>query len=192
MSPAHRTATAAGTVPRQAGPPAVGDAQALVVRLEGQADRSAREVFLSTLAGFDRPDVVDGLLAYLARDVRTDGTGRRGVVAELLAALPDSTVPRLAGLLADPDPEARVLAVMVLGRVRPDRVPVEQVQAWLTGVVTGDPDAGVTAAAIGELVPVAGRAGEPALLVARDRFPADPFITYAVTQALTALDRGRA
>jgi hypothetical protein len=107
-------------------------------------------------------------------------------VAEVLAKTPTATARRLPALLADPDPDVRILTVMVLGSVR-----LAEVGEWLTRLVRDDPDPNVVSAAIGELVPLIGPRSGQLLCAARDRFPTDPFIAFSVTRALSVLDRER-
>jgi HEAT repeat protein len=155
---------------------------ALVARLGVETDLTVREALCTQLARHDRPEVVDGVIEHLA----SDDAGLRNAVAELLAKTPTATARRLPALLADPDPDVRILTVTVLGSLR-----LAEVEEWLTGLVRTDPDPNVVSAAIGELVPLVGARSEQVMYAARDRFPTDPFITFSVTRALTALDRER-
>jgi hypothetical protein len=155
---------------------------ALAMRLGVETDLTVRDALCAQLARHDRPEVVDGVIEYLA----SDDAGLRNAVAEVLAKTPKATAVRLPALLADPDPDVRILTVMVLGSLR-----LAEVQQWLSGLVVSDPDPNVVSAAIGELVPLIGTRSEQLLCQARDRFPTDPFITFSVTRALCALDRER-
>jgi len=155
---------------------------ALVHLLGVEADRTVRDALCAQLARYDLPEVVDGLIGHLA----SDDAGLRTAVAGVLAHTPNSTAERVPELLADPDPDVRILTVMVLGELR-----LAAVEGWLIGLVSSDPDPNVVAAAICELVPLMGVRCEQALCAARDRFPHDPFITFSVTRALTVLDRER-
>jgi hypothetical protein len=151
-----------------------------VARLGVEADQRVRDALCTQLARYDLPEVVDGVIEHLA----CDDAGLRNAVAELLAKTPKATARRVPALLADPDPDVRILTVMVLSSLR-----LAEVEEWLTGLVRNDPDPNVVSAAIGELVALIGAESEQLLYAARDRFPTDPFITFSVTRALTALDR---
>jgi len=152
---------------------------ALVDRVGTEPDRSVRDALCAQLSRHDRPDVVDGLLRHLA----SDDAGLRTAVVEVLGALPTATAARIPQLLADPDPDVRILTVMVLARLR-----LAAVEGWLTGLVRGDDSPNVVSAAIGELALLAGARCVADLEGARERFPTDPFIGFTVSQALATMD----
>jgi HEAT repeat protein len=153
---------------------------ALVDRVGHEPDPTVRSAICTQLARHDVPAVVDGLVRYLA----SDHAAVRNAVAGVLARTPVSTARRMPDLLADPDPDVRILTVTVLGALRtPD------VEDWLAGLVSDDPHPNVVSTAIGELVSIAGDRCRPALLAARERFPDDPFIAFTVDRALQATSR---
>jgi HEAT repeat protein len=154
----------------------------LARRVGVEPDPTVRATLCTQLARHDRPEVVDGLLGYLA----SDDAGLRTAVAEVLSRTATSTAARVPTLLADPDPDVRILTVMVLAGLRSP-----EVEGWLTDLVTGDPDPNVTAAAIGELASLLGAGQSATLIAARERFPDDPFITFAVARALAGSDGER-
>jgi HEAT repeat protein len=155
----------------------------MIRRVGSEPDRLVREALCSQLARHDLPAVVDGLIEHLA----SDDAGLRNAVAEVLAKTPTSTAPRVPELLIHPDPDVRILTVMLLAGLR-----LPDVEAWLTQLVRTDPLPNVVSAAIGELVALVGPGCEPTLHAAAERFPDDPFIGFAVSQALTALNRENA
>ena len=155
---------------------------ALLGRVGVETDRSVREAICTQLARHDVPLVVDSLVAHLA----SDDAGLRNAVAEVLAKTPRSTAARVPQLLADPDPDVRILTVMVLGTLR-----LAEVEGWLADLARSDEHPNVVAAAIGELTAIAGDRCEPVLNAVRRRFPDDPFIAFAVNRALSDLDAGR-
>jgi hypothetical protein len=153
--------------------------QALIGRVGVEPDPTVRDALCAQLARHDRPEVADGLIRHLA----SDDAGLRTAVVEVLSLIPIATARRIPQLLADPDPDVRILTVMVLGQLR-----LAEVEAWLTDLVRGDPHPNVVSAAIGELASLAGDRCGAALGEARDRFPDDPFIVFSVTRALAAMD----
>jgi hypothetical protein len=152
----------------------------LVRRVGSEPDRTVRAALCTQLARHDVSEVVDGLIEHLG----SDDAGLRVAVAGVLSRTPIATSSRIPELLVDPDPDVRILTVMVLAGLRSSGV-----EGWLTGLVRTDPNPNVTAAAIGELAALVGPACEASLRVALDRFPDDPFIAFSVERALTALDR---
>jgi HEAT repeat protein len=156
--------------------------QILAGRLGVEPDPCVREAICARLAGHDVPEVVDGLIEYLS----SEDLGLRSAVVQVLARTSTSTARRVPQLLVDPDPDVRLRTVMRLPALGS-----AQSEGWLNQVVAADAQPDVVAAAIGELARIAGIGCEPALCLACERFPRDPFITFAVTRALSALDRER-
>jgi HEAT repeat protein len=154
----------------------------LARRVGAEPDLSVRATLCTHLARHDLPEVVDGLIGYLA----SDDAGLRVAVAGVLSRTTAATGARIPGLLADPDPDVRILTVMVLGGMRSPKV-----KGWLTELVGTDPDPNVTAAAIGELAPLLDSVDDRVLSAARERFPDDPFIAFAVARALVLLEGER-
>jgi HEAT repeat protein len=151
----------------------------LIERVGVEPDLMVREALCTYLARHDLPEVVDGLVEHLA----SDDAALRTAIAAVLQQTRTSTAARMPQLLADPDPDVRILTVMVLAGLR-----TPQVEDWLTSLVEQDPDPRVAAAAIGELVSLTGLRCVDALNAARARFPDDPFISFVVSSALAALD----
>jgi HEAT repeat protein len=152
---------------------------ALVQRVGVELDPTVRDAICSQLVRHDRPEVVDGLIEHLA----SDDAGLRNAVAVVLSQTLRSTVRRMPDLLADPDPDVRILTVAVLGALR-----AVEVKRWLAHIVATDPHPNVVSAAIGELAPIAGDCCGPALRSARQRFPNDPYIAFAVARAMGGSD----
>ena len=155
---------------------------ALVHRVGIETDPGVRNALCTQLARHDRPEVVDGLLPHLA----SDDAALRNAVTQVLSMLPVSCALRVPQLLADPDPDVRILTVMTLGGLR-----LDQVEDWLTQLVRDDTDPRVVGAAMAELAELAGARGAPVLEAAGHRFPADPFIQFIATQSRARMDSAR-
>ena len=155
---------------------------ALAERVGVEHDHIVREALCSQLARHDVPEVVDIVIGHLA----SDNAALRNDVVELLARLPISTARRVPALLADPDPDVRLLAVMVLSGLRSP-----EVETWLSELVRHDLNANVVASAIGELVALAGKRSWATLIAARERFPDDPFIAFSVSRVVNVPDSER-
>jgi HEAT repeat protein len=153
----------------------------LGARLPLETDRAVREAILSTLVGIGGDAVVEALVPHLS----SENASLRGAVVEWLSQVPAVTevMPRL---LADPDADVRVLAVMMLATLRDPRVP-----GWLIGVVSGDPDHNVCGAAIGELAEVGDETACGAIAEAAVRFAQDPFIVFAANATIARLTGGQ-
>jgi hypothetical protein len=155
---------------------------ALVRRVGAETDALVRTTLCAQLARHDRVEVVDGLIPHLA----SNDAGLRNAVSEVLSKTPASTALRIPQLLSDPDPDVRILTVMLLTGLR-----LTEVEGWLIQLIQGDGDPLVVAAAMGELIALAGARCEPVLRSARQRFPDDPFISFMTAESCTGVESAR-
>lgn len=161
-----------------------GDAEAveaLGARLALEPDNAVREALLSTLVGIGGDAVVQVLTPHLS----SENAALRGAVVEWLAQVP-AVAAVMPQLLADPDADVRVLAVMLLATLQDPRVP-----GWLAGVVSSDPDRNVCGAAISELAEVGDEDACEAIAAAAVRFAQDPFIVFAAKVTIARLTGAR-
>jgi len=151
---------------------------ALLTALAVETVPGVRDAVLAQLARHDRPEVAAGLVPYLASE---DATVRNAVVGAL-ARIPQAMLLYLPGLIQDQDPDVRILTVMVLAAMD-----VPEAESWLTRIALHDTNNNAVAAAIGELVPIAGARCVETLATARDRFPQDQFIQFTVRRSLATI-----
>jgi CheY-like chemotaxis protein len=152
-----------------------------VLRMAVETDAQVRAALVAQLVRHDRPDVVDGLVGHLL----SDDAALRVDVVHVLSRTTVSTVERMPQWLADPDPDLRILAVMVLAELDHPSV-----IGWLSRLVREDTHANVVAAAVAELVVRAGPACAADVRAAAARFPDDPFITFFPGQGSEGPRRG--
>jgi HEAT repeat protein len=148
---------------------------ALVERLKVETDVSVREVILTTLARLGDDLAVEGLVDCL----RSEDAALRNEAIETLQHLPDEVAPIMRGLLADPDPDVRILAVNVLESLRH-----EDVEAWLIKVIERDGHVNVCATAVDLLGEVGSPKAQDALVRLKERFPDEPYVQFAADLAL--------
>jgi HEAT repeat protein len=103
----------------------------------------------------------------------------------------DACRPYLPELLADPDPDVRLLACDLVREVGgADRT------RWLCALIETEPEVNVCAAAVEALGEIADASAEPSLSRCAERFPDDPFLGFAIKviaerlRGLTLLPRG--
>lgn len=125
--------------------------------------------------------VVCGLLPCL----RSEDAALRNGVIEALQRMPDALVPHIRPLLEDEDSDVRIFAVNVLGALAHPQAP-----RWLEAVLRCDPHVNVCAAAVEGLAELGDAASVPALGALPARFPAEPFIAFAVQAALARIGAG--
>ena len=153
-------------------------AAALVARVGVETDPAVRDAVLTQLARLDLPEVATGLLPHLS----SDDAALRNAVVSALAAMPRSVPALVPSLVANPDPDVRILSIMVIAGLR-----VPQVEGWLCEVIEGDLHANVVAAAVSELVPLAGPEAVEVLEGVPARFPDDAFLAFTVNAAVKRL-----
>lgn len=150
-------------------------AAALGARLVQERDASVRDVLFTSLATIANEAAVEALLPLL----RSEDAGLRNEAIETLARMPQAVGPRINALLADPDVDARIFAVNLLGELSHPNVPT-----WLSKVLGAERDVNVVGAAIEVLAEVGEPAHLPLLQKTRERFAEDAFIGFAVAMAI--------
>lgn len=153
-------------------PPAASD---LCARLGVEPAASVRSVILTSLVALRTDTTVLGLLPYL----RSEDAGLRNAVIEALQHMPDALGPHIRCLLDDDDSDVRIFAVNVLSALAH-----KQAARWLEAVLRCDSHVNVCAAAVEGLAELGGPESRPALAELPERFPAEPFIAFAVQAAL--------
>lgn len=153
-------------------------AAALVACLRREEDASVREVILTTLTGFGNETAVAGLLDCL----RSEDAALRNEAIDALKQLPEQLGPIMRRLLADPDPDVRILTVNILESLRHP-----EVEAWLIEVIDQDPHLNVCGTAVDLLGEAGSAAAREPLLRLKARFPDEPYIQFAADLALKRL-----
>ncbi|MCM2475037.1 HEAT repeat domain-containing protein [Rhizobium sp. CG5] len=150
-------------------------ALALCQQLEVETDEAISEMIALSLTRMGGSMVVDGLLPML----RSDNATLRNTAIDILKELPTEVAPHMEALLDDPDPDVRILVINVLEALRHPKV-----EDWLIAVISVDGHVNVVATALDLLGEVGTVAAISALASVNRRFPDEPFIAFAVTNAL--------
>ncbi|MER9909035.1 MULTISPECIES: HEAT repeat domain-containing protein [unclassified Mesorhizobium] len=117
---------------------------------------------------------VDVALQYL----RSDDARLRTGALDALRALQDQLLPRLTGLLSDPEPDVRILACELVRAQQPSTV-----IDLLVPLLANDCNGSVCGAAIDVMAEVAAPDHVALLLHCAARFPSDPFLDFAAKTA---------
>jgi HEAT repeat protein len=150
------------------------DAKQLIAeRVAVEQDVVVREAMLTALVGSH--DVAAA--RALAQLLRVEDAALRNAVVDTLGQMP-ATAEIIEELLANQDPDVRVLTVMLLSSLRSHAVP-----QWLLEVVQRDTDANVVGAALGELAEVGDATMISVFERVPARFPGDPFIAFSAATA---------
>ena len=155
-------------------------APVLCQRLEVEDDTASREGLAIALIRIGGPVVVSGLLPYL----KSDAAVLRNIVIDILKELPAEVAPHMESLLDDPDSDVRIFVINVLEALRHPNV-----ESWLIAVIRIDAHVNVVATALDLLSEVGTEASLSALQSVRARFPDEPFIIFAATNALERIQR---
>lgn len=166
-SPSERWA-AAREINDPASIPALADA------LGREEERQVREALFTALARIATHESALALLPYLRAD---DANVRTGAL-DALRAMPQTTKAQMPNLLADKDPDVRLLACE-LARNMGDAEGVR----LLSELLEIEPVANVCAAAVDVMADIANAEAIPVLTRCGSRFPNDPFLAFAIRVA---------
>lgn len=147
----------------------------LVEVLEVEESRAVREAAAVALISIGSEEVAEEVSWLL----RSSDPYLRNTASDILQCIGEAAERVLAGLVRDPDPDVRGLAVRAVGRSE-----LRSASRILREVVLSDDDINVVATAA-ELLGMKGEAAEDAeaLRAARRRFR-DPFLDFVVEEAL--------
>jgi HEAT repeat protein len=139
--------------------------------LSHERDARVREAIFTALARIGTREGASVVLPYLRLD---DANTRTGAM-DALRAMPDACGPYLPKLLADPDPDVRLLACDLVRDAGGADGP-----RWLCALIETEPQANVCAAAVEALDEIADATAAPSLSRCAERFPGDPFLGFAI------------
>jgi HEAT repeat protein len=149
-------------------------APALGRALATETDLRVRETILTGLSRAATPEAVAAVLPHLRAD---DAQLRSGALAAL-QAMPEAVQPHLAALLADADPDVRLMACEIARSLSSDAA-----TPLLCDLLDRETHLNVCAAAVEVLAEVGGAAALPALARCAVRFAEAPFLTFAIRAA---------
>src|SRR5262249_4038297 len=135
--------------------------------LTEEAEAHVREAIFTALVRIGSMESIFVILPYL----RSDDAGLRTGALDALHASPRAAQAHLNDLLADPDPDVRILACD-LARVIND----DEALGLLGDLLRNDPEANVCGAAVEVLAEIGNASIAEALRICAARFPNDPFL----------------
>lgn len=157
-------------------------AAALGRALGNQAETDVREAILEALVRIGGEDAVAALLPHLG----SDDAALRGGVLGALQDLPEA-LPHLPALLADPDPDIRILATEI-ARAMPSAASA----GLLCAMIVREPLPNPCAAAVDVLAEIGSPDCLPALRACAERFEGEPFLLFAIQTTMARLSAGGA
>lgn len=153
----------------------------LAAALQAEPDASVRAAIVTALVGTGTAAAA----AALAVPLSSEDAELRSAAIEALQQLGDVAVPEIVRLLDAADPDLRIFAVNVLEGIRP---PVAL--PLLAHVLAHDPDMNVGLAAVELLAQFGGPEDAGLLHDFAARFPAEPFVAFAVDFACRRVSGG--
>lgn len=157
----------------------------LAAALPNESDPRVREAIFTGLARIATPESAAAVVACLRSD---DANVRTGAI-DALRAMPRACRPHLSDLLADPDPDVRLLSCELV-RGLPD----EDANRLLCELLERETEKNVCAAAVEVLTEIGRPEALPSLARCASRFDGDPFIAFSVkvaTERILAPPRNR-
>jgi HEAT repeat protein len=151
------------------------DVPALGRALAQEEDATVREAILTSLCRIATPDAV----AAIVPGVRSDDAQVRRSALDALISMPAAAAPHLGALLADNDPDVRLLSCEVVRAL-----PAEKATSLLCDLLRTEREVNVCASAVDVLTEVGTADALPALHALSARFPGEPFLQFAAQAAI--------
>ena len=150
----------------------------LAVALGVEAIPRVREAIMTALMRIGNAASVEALLPCL----RSQDAGQRAAAIEALQGLPHEISPFLTALLADGDPNVRIVATELVRNF-----PAAEATRLLCGLLTAELHPNVCAAAIDVLAEVGTEDAIPVLEQCGRRFASTPFLPFAAAKAMALI-----
>ena len=152
-----------------------GDAGILAEALAGEGDARVREALFTGLARDASPEAVGAILSFL----RSPDAGLRTGAMDSLAMIPQAIETNIEKLLADADPDVRILSCDLARRL-----PLAVANRHLAALLERETVPNVCGAAIEVLSEVGDETVLPALHACANRFAQEGFLAYAIQLAI--------
>jgi len=152
----------------------------LAAALAQESDPRVREAIFNGLARAATAESAAAVVPY----VRSEDAALRTAALDALRAMPAASGPHLPGLLADPDPDVRLLSCELLRNM-----PESDANRLLIGLLDRETEKNVAAAAIEVLAEIGRSEALPVLARAAQRFADDPFLAFSIKLAADRIGR---
>lgn len=146
-------------------------AAALGAALGAETDPRVREALFTSLAHIHTADAVAVILPF----IRSPDAAVRAGALDALNAMPGAVESHLPGLLADPDPDVRLLVCDIVRRL-----PSTVATRFLCELLDRETLANVCGAAVEALSEVGDETALPFLARSAERFAAEPFLVFSI------------
>jgi len=152
-----------------------GGIKALGKAVAAEGDFSVREAIFTSLARSGDLASVEAVLPHL----RSDDANLRTGALDALRAMPDAVRPMLPALLADTDPDVRLLVCEIVRGLDPrDATPM------MIELLDRETEVNVCASAVDVLAELGGSDAVPALRRCAGRFSGEQFLRFSIEAAI--------
>lgn len=147
---------------------------ALGAALAVESEPRVREALFTSLAHIQTPEAVAAILPH----IRSPDAAVRAGALDALGAIPQAAESELPKLLADPDPDVRLLVCDIVRRL-----PGPVATRLLCNLLEREDQANVCGAAVEALSEVGDETALPVLAACAARFSAEPFLAFSIEVA---------
>lgn len=137
-----------------------------------------REALFTSLAHIQTPEAVGAILPH----IRSPDAAIRAGALDALGAMPQAVEKELPKLLADPDPDVRLLVCDIVRRL-----PGPAATRLLCDLLERESQANVCGAAVEALSEVGNETALPVLAACAVRFDAEPFLVFSIKVAASRI-----
>jgi HEAT repeat protein len=159
------------------------DVPALSAALARETSASVREAILTSLCRIATPESAAAIVPAVRSD---DASVRRGAL-DALISMPQAAAPHLPALLADDDSDVRLLSCEIVRAL-----PSDQATELLIEALNVEDVPNVCAAAIDVLTEIGAPAALPVLKAVAERFGNEPFLQFAIKEAVARISAASA
>jgi HEAT repeat protein len=152
----------------------------LAKALEGETVSRIREAIFTKLMRIGDQTSVRALLPYL----RAQDASVRTAAIDALRAMPDAALPFMASLFSDADSDVRILAAELVRDM-----PAAKATSLLVALLDRETHPNVCGAAVEVLTELGTPDALPMLRICAERFAGTPFLSFAISHAITRISR---
>ena len=156
-----------------------GATAALAVHLAAEDDPTVRQAVLSALVKSEASDAVDALIKLLG----SEDAERRNEAVAALSKMVEPVAARMERLLANADPDIRIMAIDILRLLPHPDAPL-----WLRKMLATETHENVVGAAVDRLAEIGGSDDLPILRATRDRFSDFAYIRFATEIVIARIE----
>jgi HEAT repeat protein len=142
--------------------------------LARETDPRVREAIFTSLAHIQSPEAIAVILPH----IRSDDASIRAGALDALAAMPNAAESSIPALLADADPDVRILICDVVRRL-----PGPLATQYLCDLLENEQHSNVCGAAVEALSEVGNETALPLLAQCAERFASEPFLVFSINTA---------